>query len=50
MTIPPSLEDTASETEDKPPLFSSWNGWYLLIMGTLVALIIVFYLFSNSYQ
>jgi len=36
--------------EDSPPLFKSWSGWYLLLVGSLVGLIILFYLFTTHFS
>jgi len=36
--------------EEAPPLLSSWNHWYALVLGFLVFLVIVFYLFSKFYE
>jgi hypothetical protein len=35
--------------EDKPPVFSSWKGWYGLVLGALITYIILLYLFTNLY-
>lgn len=35
---------------DKAPLFSNWNGWYLLVVLFLVVLIILFSLFTNYFS
>lgn len=35
---------------EKPPLFRSWKGWYLLVAGVLLGLIIFFYLFTKNFQ
>ena len=36
--------------EEKPPFFNSWKGWYLLVIGNLAFLIILFYLFTRYYS
>jgi len=36
--------------DSKPPIFKSWTGWYLLVIGNLIFLIIVFYLFTIAYK
>jgi len=38
-----------SENE-KPPLFKSWKGWYLLLMVALVAEILLFFTFSSYFS
>lgn len=32
-----------TEPKEHIPLFKSWNGWYLLVIGFLVLLMLVFY-------
>lgn len=36
--------------EEKPPLFRSWNVWYVLVVAWLVLLIILFYCFTKTYS
>jgi hypothetical protein len=31
------------KTEDRPPLFKSWKGWYILVLGVLVVQVILYY-------
>jgi hypothetical protein len=35
--------------DDKPPVFRTWNGAYLLVLGTLTALIVLFALLTRIY-
>lgn len=35
---------------DKPPLFRSWNAWYLLVLVILVALILFFYYLTKKFS
>ncbi len=35
---------------DKAPLFKSWGGWYTAVVLFLVALIILFYLFTKHFS
>jgi len=37
------------DDNDKAPFFSSWNGWYVFVIGFLVLLIILFYLFTKRF-
>lgn len=37
------------DDNDKTPLFSSWKGWYIFVIGFLVLLIILFYLFTKRF-
>lgn len=36
-------------SEDKVPLFRKWSHWYALVIGFLVLLIILFYLFTKYF-
>ena len=36
--------------EDKPPYFNSWKSWYWLVVGNLLFLITLFYLFTQYYS
>ncbi len=36
--------------QEKPPLFSRWTAWYLVVAGWLAALTIFFYLFTKHYS
>ena len=33
---------------NKPPLFKSWKGWYLLLVGVLLAQIIIYYWMTSK--
>jgi len=35
--------------EDKPPLFATWNTWYLFVLGFLLLQVILFTLFTNYF-
>jgi len=37
------------ETEEKPPVFKSWIGWYWLLMSVLVAQIIIYLMITRSF-
>ena len=39
----------SQQTEEKIPLFRSWNGWYTAVLFVLVVLILFFYLFTNRF-
>jgi hypothetical protein len=44
------LEENQDEELRKVlPFFKSWRGLYIFLLGELVVLIILFYLFSNHY-
>lgn len=35
---------------EKVPLFKSWRTWYWLVIGFLVVVMILFYLFTKHYS
>lgn len=37
------------DVNDKPPIFKSWNAWYFVVIGFLLLLIILFYLFTKHF-
>ncbi len=38
------------QDEEKPPVFSSWNKLYALVLLNLALLITVFYLFTKAFE
>jgi hypothetical protein len=38
------------QNEDKIPLFKSWNYWYVLVIGFLLLLIILFVFFTKYFS
>jgi hypothetical protein len=36
--------------DDKPPLFKSWNAWYILVVAFLLLQIILFSLFTKTFS
>lgn len=42
--------DQDLNNEETPPLFQTWNGWYTLVIGTLVFLIGLFYWFTITFK
>ena len=38
------------DKEELPPLFSSWNKWYALVLLNLVGLIILFTIFMKVFD
>lgn len=38
-----------SENQEKPPFFKTWANVYALVAGTLVVLIVLFYLFTQYF-
>lgn len=39
-----------SEQEEKPPVFSSWKGWYVLVMSAALVQLIIYFLITNSFR
>ncbi len=37
------------ETEEKPPVFNSWKGWYWLVMLVLAAQVLLYFLITRSF-
>lgn len=37
------------QENDKAPYFRNWNSWYLLVIGFLLLLIGLFYLFTKQF-
>ncbi|MGZ3956786.1 MAG: hypothetical protein ACXVBT_02815 [Flavisolibacter sp.] len=35
--------------KDKPPIFKTWTSWYVLVIGFLAILILLFYLFTKTF-
>lgn len=40
---------SASPNEEKVPVFRKWRHWYWLVIGFLLLLIVLFYLFTKHY-
>ncbi|HSZ32211.1 MAG TPA: hypothetical protein VK772_02810 [Puia sp.] len=36
--------------DEKPPFFSSWNYWYILVIGFLGLLIVLFFFFTKHFS
>jgi hypothetical protein len=43
------MRESTSDSEERPPVFKSWNYLYLLVLGNLALLIILFYAFSRAF-
>lgn len=39
-----------TKKNEEVPAFSSWNAWYILVLSTLVFLIILFFIFTISFD
>jgi len=35
---------------EKPPIFSSWNRWYAVVLLNLAVLILLFFLFTKAFE
>ncbi|WP_255697679.1 hypothetical protein [Fulvivirga ligni] len=35
---------------EKIPIFKSWKTWYFVVLGNLIFLIIIFYLFTSYFS
>ncbi|UCE41470.1 MAG: hypothetical protein JSV17_00310 [Candidatus Aminicenantes bacterium] len=42
--------EKAEKDQEKPPIFSSWNWWYVAILLNLAVLILLFYLFTKAFE
>jgi uncharacterized integral membrane protein len=38
-----------NDQKDKVPLFKSWKQWYVLVIGVLILLIILFYWLTKTF-
>jgi hypothetical protein len=36
--------------DEEPPVFKSWNTWYLVVIGFLALLIVLFFLFTKHFS
>ncbi|WP_171037804.1 hypothetical protein [Dyadobacter luticola] len=43
-------ENSAQDRDGLPPFVSSWKQLYILMIGTLILLIVLFYLFMTHFQ
>lgn len=43
-------KDTQEVNDEKPPFFDSWSKVYILVMGVLAVLVLLFYLFTEHYS
>ncbi len=39
-----------SDQNEKPPVFSSWKGWYILVMSVALAQLIVYFIITKNFQ
>jgi hypothetical protein len=38
------------DNENKPPLFKNWTYWYAVVLGFLILLIILIYIFTKAFS
>jgi hypothetical protein len=43
------VPDARPELDDAPPLFGSWRNIYLLVVGTLGVLVLLFWALTGAY-
>ncbi len=36
--------------EEKPPVFTSWNSWYWLVVWVMALQVVLFYFLTQSFQ
>ena len=39
-----------NDEKDKAPLFGKWSYWYILVVGFLVLLIVLFSMFTKQFS
>jgi hypothetical protein len=44
------MTEKKTTSDGKPPLFPSWNWWYILVLVHLAGLIILFYLIAIFFK
>ncbi len=44
-----SSADTGPDLDDTPPLLGSWRNIYIVVLGNLVLLIVLFWLLTAAY-
>ena len=46
---PPDKSTAGAELEDRPPVLGSWRNIYGAVLGSLVVIILVFWLITKAY-
>lgn len=44
------IDDLEKNIEDKPPFLGSWNKIYALVLGELIVMVALFYLFTKAFS
>ena len=42
--------DKQHSEEEPPPILKSWRNLYILVIGTLIVLIVLFYLLTKTFE
>lgn len=40
----------SQEPEEKPPVFSTWKGWYWLVLLTMVVQVLIYLFVTRSFS
>ena len=48
--MPEETSKTAHSEEEPPPFFQSWKAWYAVVLLNLVALIVLFTIFTKVFE
>lgn len=48
-TEPPAPEAPRPELDDAPPILGSWRNIYLVVLGTLAVLVVLFWMLTEAY-
>lgn len=43
-------DSKCSEKLEQPPLFTSWNTWYYLVLGFMLFQVLLFTIITNSFS
>ncbi|HRO47305.1 hypothetical protein [Agriterribacter sp.] len=38
------------QSNERPPVFKSWNAWYFIVVAVLVLLIVLFTYFTKTFS
>jgi hypothetical protein len=48
-TRPPDKPSAGAELDDRPPVLGSWRNIYGAVLGSLVVVVLVFWLITKAY-
>lgn len=43
-------DELENQIEERPPFLGSWNNIYALVLGELIVIIALFYLFTKAFS